>query len=282
MHEFIPIDKSRAIKCGLKDLERGVSSTVDQIRDHELGDDLRALVRVTDEWFMQSNTFHVGESGTLLRGLWWLCQTRGIDAEFVREGTLRNRNITLDPSIIDLDIPDLLKLDGGTSQYASMAILFGRDPGRHHLPDKTWDTLDLVDEDFSCPILADANIVRHATACLTGEFTPVHSEDACLAIAMGLMTPAEAKERWPQIVNHESNRAREMDVATWRIRNGKHHIFTQDHRVIQAMAITHALSPEWFSNYGYYVSKSWPKFWQFMRFAVGVDGFVTLEDAARW
>lgn len=286
MREFIPFDKSRAIKFGLKDMGHGVTTTVDELREHpHLGDDLLALVRVSEEWARGETTFHVGESGTLLRGMWWLCQMEGIDAEFVREGTLADRQITLDESLLSMDLDALLQVDGGTSQHASMAILFnycGDGPNTFY-PTKFKETIDLL-RDYDkgrSGIRLDPTIARHAMACLTGEFYPEHSEDACLAIAMGLMTPEEVKERWPQTVHHESNRPYEMDVATWRIRHGKRKIVTKDHRVIQAMAITHGLSPAWFSNYGYYVSKSWPLFWSFMRYAVGKNGLIEPGDA-RW
>ena len=79
---------------------------------------------------------------------------------------------------------------------------------------------------------------------------------------------------WPKLKEHESNRLREMPrlIRAMRSYNGETIDAPADHRVVMAIAMRAnydgpSLGPEDFENPGC-VAKSWPRFWDFLQFAI--------------
>ena len=123
--KYIPLDKYWIIRMGVLDLINGyddINNFLD--KQSHLGDDLLALKRASKVW-KTDKSIDVGESGTLYRFLqfasWKLC----LNKKFIRRGKLVHRKVCSDPKIIHWNLKKLLILDGGTSQWASAAVLLG-------------------------------------------------------------------------------------------------------------------------------------------------------------
>src|SRR3989304_2064965 len=112
---------------GVLDLVRGYDDTIDFLRgqtDFDLSGDLKALYRASLDW-RKGEAVDVGESGTLYRFLRYAAWKSDLNKKFVRRGTLWQREISDNREIINYSLEDLLKLDNGTSQWASAAVLLG-------------------------------------------------------------------------------------------------------------------------------------------------------------
>ncbi len=113
-------------------------------KQENLGDDLLALKKVAEEW--KSRTIiDVGESGTLYRFLKFASRKLGLNKRFITQGTLTKRDINDDPKIINLTQTKLLKLDQGTSQWASAAVLLGDNERIENAPFKLKLTYEVID-----------------------------------------------------------------------------------------------------------------------------------------
>lgn len=277
LKEFIPLEKSWIIRMGVLDLIHGR----DQIRlflnsQQNLGDDLLGLKRAADDWG-SDKTLDVGESGTLLRFLRFVSWQLDIKKEFKLNGTLKARSVTNDPNIVKLSQQELLKLDGGTSQWASAKALIGdkdRIPNPPHLLQITYEAIDhynhqiIKDKDWIPKV--DRTIHRQAKAFIkllkTGEtdFKPLQAEDYCFARALSLITKDEGLKRWPQLQNHESNRIKEMETELNNFEKNKE-VKSKDHRVVQAIAMLAKYKNRDIKfNFPSSVSKTWPLFWDFL------------------
>jgi len=215
----------------------------------------------------------VGESGTLYRVVRFALWKNGNERELIRRGTLKNRSICNDSSIVKWPVLKLLKLDNGTSQWASASVLNGRLERIDSPPYKLELTYSAVDHwrqqrkrGMCWSAMYDRTIERQAEAysvlCETGRliFKPLHSEDYCFARAYDLITPEEGMKKWSSLVGHETNRIEEMEQAIEEAKTGK--ISSKDHRVIQALVMKHRNKVEVVHKDA--VSKSWPQFWQFI------------------
>jgi len=254
---------------GMLDLQSDSNRCLDflQTYDGELSDDIKALQRILKQWG-SDEALDVGESGTLYRFVQYLCWLNGSTQQIKTRGTLRARKLTDNPAIIDYSIEQLLKLDGGTSQWASAAVLFTD----INMPDRSYPyhlqmSLNAKQYYAECGGLweprCDATIQRQATAFFnwrtSGDmiFTPVQSEDFPFAVAFGVMTTVEGEQRWPQLRNHETDRVVEMG----RLLNSET-IDSPDHRVVQALALRYP-DRVLTSRSKKAVTKSWPQFWLF-------------------
>src|ERR1019366_994697 len=122
---LIPFDKSWLMRLGVIDLLLYCDDMATFLNHHEnLSTDLQALARASEQW-REGSPSDVGESGTLYRFLQFAAWDLGEDRTFIRRGTMEGRDITQDPSIVSLPLAELLKLDNGTSQWASAAVLLG-------------------------------------------------------------------------------------------------------------------------------------------------------------
>jgi hypothetical protein len=265
---LIPLDKSWTIRHGVLDLLDGQGERTAAILDGvtPLSDDIAALRRVLDEW-PHGLPLDVGESGTLYRFLRFAAWARDEDREFIMRGTLGERHICSDPSIIGWPLEDLLTLDGGTSQWASAALLVrGLEALPSDAPHKlavTAEALASRGPDGNWQPRIDRTLERQFAALpglLVGErtFSPEHSEDYALARAFDIIDAAEGESRWPQLRGHESDRLEEMESGLAALPR----ITSLDHRIVQALAaraLADGLTPRVLHPQA--VTKSWPQFW---------------------
>jgi hypothetical protein len=268
---YIPLDKSWIIRMGILDLVNGYDTCINFLRKEQcLNEDLGSLLCASEKWGLEKE-ITVGESGTLYRFLKYASWKLGADKKFILEGTLRNRSICDDSSIINWPLEKLLTLDNGTSQWASASVLLGNDERIENPPYKLQVTFDAVQHWEQARKAGktwvpryDETIKTQASAYLnwlrTGRmnFEPQQAEDYCFARAFGLMTSEEGEAKWPSLRGHESDRIAEMEIALQ-----QSEVTSKDHRVVQAIAMRRN------SAYGFInpdcVRKSWPKFWEFLK-----------------
>jgi hypothetical protein len=245
-------------------------------KQKNLSDDLLALKKAIEGW-KSNGPIDVGESGTLYRVLKFATWKLGVHKKFITRGTLAHRAIIDNPDIINLSQTELLKLDNGTSQWATAATLLGDKERLLDPPFKLGLTYEAVshweEKRKGCKMWTprhDRTILNQARSYLEllkgkkTEFIPEQNEDFCFAYAFGYITAEEGEKRWPAIRGHESDRAKEMHTMREAAKNGKE-ISSKDHRVVQAIAM-------WGKVHGKKINilhpsatnKSWPQFWDFL------------------
>jgi hypothetical protein len=266
--ELVPFDKSWVIRHGVLDLLDGHAERAAAVLDAAgtLPDDLQALRRVLEQW-PAGESLDVGESGTLYRFLRFAAWARGENREFVMRGTLPRRPMCDNPAIVRWPLERLLALDGGTSQWASAALLSGnRDPLPNPSPVKLLLTAEAIHSrrpDGYWEPRYDSTIERQLRALPTliagdGTFEPEHSEDYALARAFEFITANEGESRWPQLRGHESDRIAAMESGLIALPC----ITSRDHRVVEALVarcLRDGLTPQ--VEHPEAVNKSWPQFW---------------------
>lgn len=272
IEELIPLDKSWMIRLGVLDLLHGYDDMERFLEAEEsLNTDLQALLRASRQW-RKGERIDVGESGTLYRFLQFAAWKRGENRLLIRSGTLKGRAVTRDPTIVHMPLTELLKLDNGTSQWASAAVLLGNNEAPPKpTPYKLQITYDAVEhwkraraKGKRWEARRDLTIMRQAAAYLhwlqTGVmiFEPEQAEDYCLARAFGLMTPEQGEAKWPSLRQHESDRIASMEEAL-----GQQTVYSTDHRVVQAVAMFKGQSVHY--AYPQAVNKSWPLFWDLIK-----------------
>lgn len=273
--KYIPLDKSWIIRMAILDLVNNQRERALSILDGlELGEDLIALKRALLSW-ESSKVVDIGESGTLYRFLQFVSWKEGLNKVFVKNKTLKDRKITDNPEIVNFSAEKLLKLDEGTSQWASAAALCG---DRHRIKNPpyklklTYEALDIWDKNKAWEPKHDENILNQAEIFLkllkrqkTG-FVPNHSEDYCFARAFQFVDEEEGKKKWPSLKGHESNRIEEMEKALKEYNSGKI-VSSKDHRVVQALAMKGKVECNAVRfKYPECVYKTWPRFWEFMNY----------------
>jgi 5-enolpyruvylshikimate-3-phosphate synthase len=291
---YIPLDKSWMNRVGVLDLLNGYDDTINFLKKQKvLGEDLQSLYQASLEWKAGKKYIHVGQSGTLLRFLRTASWKLGLEKEFILEGTLKNRKVCDDPSkVIGQPLEKVLKLDGGTSQWVSaVGLLYDlrmkTDEPKINL---TYEAVDHWNDRRSRKECwdprYDVTLLKQAVGYLKilngGErdFKEEHSEDYCFAVAFGFMTKYQGEKRWPKLKNHESNRLESMQTAlmTYYGQNSQKTIYSDDHRVVQAMAMliksqNRRMSIKEirsrFSNPDC-VDKSWPQFWKFLEDSIKI------------
>ncbi len=263
---------------GVLDALAGAATSIQFLNAHhrKLSDDLAALLAAIRVWHADEPVA-VGESGTLYRFLQFASWKLALDKKFLLSGTLRWRPMVDDPSIVQLPQRELLKLDRGTSQWASAAVLLGDEERLPAPPFKLALTYEAIGHWADARARGatwvprrDETIERQANAFVAkfkGEpesFEPAQAEDFCFAYCCCGMSAAEGERRWPSLRGHESDRIVEIQEAIMDARAGVR-IASKDHRVIQAVAMWGALqgiTPVFIHPYA--VNKSWPQFWQFL------------------
>ncbi len=259
------------IRMGVLDLVNRRTDMVEYLQtipSKHLCTDLQALLRTSVDW-NKGKAIDVGESGTLYRFLQFADWKDGGKREFIKRGTLVDRKIADNPEIANMPIDELLRLDNGTSQWASIAVLLSgnteRPPESAYKLDLTYEALEHWQqrrkEDKRWDTRLDQTIRSQTESFLqwakTGRmvFEPEQAEDYCFARAFDLIDAAEGEKRWPSLRQHESDRIESMEIAL-----GQSEVDSADHRVVQAVAMRKGddvsfLHPE-------AVAKSWPRFWE--------------------
>jgi hypothetical protein len=275
--KHIPLDKSWAIRCLCLDIIHGYTDAKSILSGYELSDDIENALGACLNWNVSDEIF-VGESGTLYRFLKYINIVKKTKKKFIITGTLLNRNISDDKSVVNLGIKDLLTFENNTSQWASAAYLCGvKFDTSMEVPYKLQLTVEAVKHwnerrkaGKAWEPRLDPTIENQAKAFIAmrnGEnidWTPSHSEDYCFARVFGLITSDEGLKRWPNLTNHETNRIDEMENAIKTFECDQTCI-SKDHRVVQAMTMF-ALVKGFpiTTKHIDAVNKSWPEFWKFI------------------
>jgi len=275
--KLIPLDKSWIIRMGVLDLINEYDDIIDFLdREKELNGDLFALRQAVKDWYKKARIY-VGESGTLLRFLRFISWKYDLDKDFVTKGTLKRRKINTNPEIVNWPLVKLIELDHGTSQWASAAVLTGRNEKIKNPPFKLKLTFEALDhwnkmrgDRKKWEAKYDDNILRQANAfmeLLKGKrvnFKAMQAEDYCFARAFGFISKEEGEEKWPSLRGHESNRVEEMEKEMKYFDDNKE-IKSKDHRVVQAMSMLAQIKGKNVKiAYPESVNKSWPQFWKFV------------------
>ncbi|MBI2041876.1 MAG: hypothetical protein HYT20_02575 [Candidatus Nealsonbacteria bacterium] len=284
-NNLIPWGKSWLIRMGILDLlynkNRIFSFTKSQ--KAEFPHDAKSLIRALAVYKEGKTDLDVGESGTLLHFLLFISLATKNGRKFIRHGSLLSRNITYDPSIVYLSPEELGKLDGGTSQLQSASYLFysrfGLGRKIENPPEMlqlTYDAVDHYKDQMAIgrpwELKRDETLLRQAVAIFEmlkqgkTSFKPKHSEDFCLARALGLITTEEGKKLFPSEANHETNRFLEMERVIADVENSRQ-IKSIDHRPIYSGTVMQIIQGRKISvKYPAKVGKSWPQFWKFVDF----------------
>lgn len=278
---YIPFDKSWHIRLGILDMTRGRTDTIRFLMDQnwdDLPEDVQSLYYASIDWMSGKEKIRVGQSGTLMRPLQYFSWKKGLNKKFVRSGTLKRRKISDNPLIVDMPLEQLLKLDEGTSQWATAARLFGNrelmenPPRKLLLTDEAiahYESRRAMDECWEPRY--DRTIERQAYAFLRllkekrMDFEPHDAEDYCFARAFGKITREEGEKRWPQLAGHESNRLKAMERGI-KISDAAGIIYSRDHRVVQALLMRGKhKGGDYYVVFPKSVNKSWPQFYRFMK-----------------
>lgn len=283
---YIPLDKSWMMRMGFLDAKvTNKQFCINNILRHEqkemCGTDIQNLKGVLYglKTANVDKPLYVGESATLYRFLTFFLKANGLgEREIVKTGSLLNREMSDIDKIFTKPQKELLKLDGGTSGWASASALFLNGNRVLNPPYKlalTYEAIDTWKQSKWFPRL-DETLFLQAYDFLEGKsrWTPKHSEDFCYAYAFDYMTLDEAKEKWPQLANHESNRFEEMQRQIKEVDEHKK-ITSTDHRVVQAATMyamrkydlgSEALEMDQASLFA--THKTWPLFMKFMNDAL--------------
>jgi len=277
MKKFIPLDKSSIIGMGLLDIINGYKDIETFLGQQKiLSEDLLALKRASELW-RTNEPIDVGESGTLYRLLQFASWKLGLNKKFIIRGTLKNKKITDDPGIVNLPLEELLKLDNGTSQWATATKLLGNKETVSNPPYKLKITYEAIrhwkkrrKEGLSWEPRQDETILKQAETFLSlsrkenAKFIAEQAEDYCFARAFNFISQEEGLKRWPSLQSHESNRILEMENALNVAQKGEE-IISKDHRVIQAIVMWGIVNNSAVKiKHPEAVNKSWPEFWEFI------------------
>jgi hypothetical protein len=247
----------------------------------DLGDDLLALKRASEVW-NTDEPVDVGESGTLYRILQFASWKSGLNKKFITHGTLTERiqrgAITQDPSIVNLSLEELGKLDNGTTQWVTAALLAGSNERLDNLEYHIAMTYEAVDHwreqtqqgknwepRYDKTIQTQAETFLQILKGEKPEFTAQQAEDYCFARAFGYITKDEGEKKWPKLHGHETDRLAEMEKVMIQAQTGEA-IEAKDHRVIQA-AVMWGLANHKDVKIAHLeaVNKTWPQFWEFIK-----------------
>ncbi len=284
--DYIPLDKSWMNRMGVLDLVHGHSDSINFLGKIllKLNEDLKALYKASLDW-NKKQEIDVGESGTLYRFLKFASWKLNLDKSFILYGTLKDRKICNNPEIVNCPLKELLKLDNGTSQWASASVLLGNKEKIDDVPFKLKLSYEAVEhwtrkrKEGKCwEPRYDETILAQALAYLDilnfgisnnriPIFAPQQAEDYCFARAFGLITREEGESKWPSLHGHESDRIVEVEKELESAEAGKG-IESKDHRVIQAIAMLQKTNGKPVKvKYPSAVNKSWPMFWRFLEYS---------------
>ncbi len=275
---YIPLDKSWIIRMGVLDIINGYDDIKKFLSEQDmLSDDLLALKRAYESWDT-NRPINVGESGTLFRFLQFASWKLKLNKKFVLCGTLKKRNVIRNKNIINLSLDKLLKLDSGTSQWASASVLLGNKKKIKNKPYKlkaTYEALGHWEKQRNKHIAwkpkYDETILRQTQTFLKlikgrkVKFKPQQAEDYCFARVFDFISKKEGERKWPSLRNHESDRITEMEKMMGNAKLNKV-INSRDHRAVQAIVMWSKINKVSVKiKHPDAVNKSWPQFWNFIK-----------------
>lgn len=283
-NKYIPLDKSWLTRVGVLDIINGYTDIEKFIENQQsTNDDILSIRNASIAW-RNNQHINVGESATLYRLLQFASWKFNLHKVFIKERSLKDRDITNDPSIINLTQTELLKLDNGTTQWATASVICGNEERLPNPPLKLQETYDAVSHwktqrkrNLCWESKYDVTTQRQALVfleLLKGKevnYTPLCSDDYCFARVFNFIDKENGVKSWPSLIGHETNRIEEMENA---IREAKKNctVSSKDHRVIQALAMWSTVNKKSliFKN-PTGVNKSWPNFWNFLEVAKGSE-----------
>ena len=143
-NKLIPLDKSWLTRVGVLDIINGyidIEKFIDNQKD--ANDDILAVRNASMAW-RNNQQINVGESATLYRILKFASWKFKLNKIFIKEGSLKDRSITDNPNIVNFNQTELLKLDNGTTQWATAAVICGDKERLINPPLKLKETYDAV------------------------------------------------------------------------------------------------------------------------------------------
>ncbi|MDO8559324.1 MAG: hypothetical protein Q7R84_03245 [bacterium] len=282
---MIPWGKSWLIRMGILDLlyNKNQIFSFTKSQKAEFPHDARSLIRALAVYKEGKVDVDVGESGTLFRFLRFIFWATQNGRKLIKRGSLLKRKIADDPGIVYLSPEELGNLDGGTSQWQSASYLFysrfGLERKIKNPPEMLQLTYEAVEHYRNQMAMGrpwelrrDETILKQAVAIVEmlrqekTSFKPKHSEDFCLARALGLITTEDGKKFFPSEAEHETNRFLEMERVIADVESGRE-IKSIDHRPIYSGAVMQMMQGRKIRvKYPGKVGKSWPQFWRFVDF----------------
>ena len=275
--KLIPLDKSWLTRVGVLDIINGYTDIEKFIDSQEdTNDDILAIKIASIAW-RNNQQINVGESATLYRLLKFASWKFELNKIFIKEGSLRHRQITDNPNIVNFNQTKLLKLDNETTQWATAVVICGDKERLINPPLKLKETYDAVEHweirrkrGLCWEPKYDETIERQVKVFLDllnnkeTNYTPLCSDDYCFARVFNLINKENGEKFWPSLLGHETNRIEEMEHAIKEAEETSD-ITTKDHRVIQALAMWGIVNDKKliFANPNS-VNKSWPRFWDFL------------------
>lgn len=276
-NEYIPLDKSWLTRAGVLDIINGYTDIEEFINSQQdVSEDVLAIRNASMAW-RNNRPINVGESATLYRLLKFASWKLGLQKVFIKEGSLKDRIIFDDPSIVNFNQTELLKLDNETTQWATAAVICGDKERLPNPPLKLQETYDAVahwsiqrKKGLCWEPKYDATIQRQIRAFLDllknkkADYAPLCSDDYCFARVFNYINKEDGARLWPSLVGHETNRIEEMENAIRDVEE-TNIVDSKDHRVIQALAMWGSIyKKKLIFNNPDGVNKSWPKFWNFL------------------
>lgn len=275
--KFIPLDKSWLTRVGVLDIINGYTD-IEKFVDNQddVNDDILAIKNASIVW-RNNQQINVSESATLYRLLKFASWKLKLNKTFLKEGSLKKRSIINNPNIVNFNQIKLLKLDNGTTQWATAAAISGDKERLINPPLKLKETYDAIEhwqiqrkKGLCWEPKYDETIERqvHAFFDLLNNkelsYSPLCSDDYCFARVFNFINKENGEKFWPSLIGHETNRIEEMEHA---IKEAEEtgNTTSKDHRVIQALAMWGVVNNKKliFKNPNS-VNKSWPKFWDFL------------------
>lgn len=276
--KFIPLSKYWSLRLGFLDIVNETALFLPQIENREdLGDDARKMIIISREW-RTKNEHNVGEGGALFRYLQFASWKYNLEKKFIKEGTLKDRKMCDNPEIVNWPLEKLLELDNSTPQWASVSILLGN---REEVPDNYFLNLskealeeygNAKQEKRFCELRYDETLTLQAEAFIDAlgnrrvNYVPEQQDEYCFARVFNLIGSEEGERRWPELRGHESNRLKEMEKMIGKYER-EEEIDSKDHRVVQAISMRGVYDKrEAKFAFPECVSKSWPRFWDFIKY----------------
>lgn len=290
--KFVPRDKGSTIRMVYLDLTQGYgpNHAINFLESKkDLSGDEKAALSVARSW-EGNGPIDVLESRTMFIFLQFYFWKNKIAREILTRGTLTQRIKEMEATekVATWPLAKLLTLEGGTSQFASAAILLGNEeilPENPFYLQKTYNVRSYWLEQkqlghFWIPQpdpTITVQIQEYINFLKTGKINiiPDRLGDCdlyCFLHSFGKITTEEGKKIWPQLCKHESNRFCEMELRREECLFGRI-IHTRDHRVVSAYALlmqsmnlnlsvdairVSFIEPDC-------VNKAWPQFWNFVK-----------------
>lgn len=275
MSKVIPWDKSWIMRMVFLDTYNGKTDRSQQFfkENKILSDDLIACRDAIFGHYASFEKIPVGESATLYRFLDYMTYHNSLTQRPVASGTLLTRSISAAKNVHDLSQEEMLKLDGGTSQWASIKALCGDTHKVKRPPPKLKLTYEAIDHwhkrKGNWIPKRDVNIQNQYETYLhlknmgSPSFKVDDAEKFCFGYAFGYINTTQGQSNFPNLANHESNRLISMPEAIGQA-TLKQSITSQDHRVIQALVMWRNINKRSLHldiQHPLCVNKSWPEFW---------------------